>query len=513
MHYTSGTTGRSKGVWSGLWDRPTAAAAFVDEADQWAFGPEDVHLVCSPMHHSVSVRFAGGTLLRGGTCLILRHFDASAAAAALRGSRSRTHDDLHGPFGAQPPAGRCGGAGRSLRRPPAAGPCRVTVPARAQAGALERVGAGVAVGVLRLDRGAVHRVLAGGVAGPPGHRRPGPGGPDPDGRRRRDHLVPAPGLRPVQPTGGTRRRRTAAWRDGSFTVGDLGRQDGDGYLFLDGRRDDLIITGGVNVYPAEVEAVLGDVQGSARSPSSGVPDERWGQRVCVAVVPAAGSDRVGGSSVAAVRAHAADRLAGYKRPKQDMVVDALPRTATGKVQPRLSPAGIEPALIRRPGDDRRPDGMRDTGAMSPADAGPPIATVNPVNGELLQSFEPFDAAAVEACLATAATAPPAWAASTFAERSILLVTAAELLEGEVPDIAHVVTTEMGKPFAQAKGEVAKCASGFRWFAEHAERCSPTRRCPSTPHWASSPTSRWVRCSPSCRGTFPCGRWPGSSPRR
>ena len=45
---------------------------------------------------------------------------------------------------------------------------------------------------------------------------------------------------------------------------------------------------------------------------------------------------------------------------------------------------------------------------------------------------------------------------------------AELLEGELPDIAHLVTTEMGKPFAQAKGEVAKCASGFRWFAEHAE---------------------------------------------
>ena len=48
------------------------------------------------------------------------------------------------------------------------------------------------------------------------------------------------------------------------------------------------------------------------------------------------------------------------------------------------------------------------------------------------------------------------------------MTAAELLEGEVPDIAQTVTTEMGKPFAQAKGEVAKCAHGFRWFAEHAE---------------------------------------------
>jgi succinate-semialdehyde dehydrogenase/glutarate-semialdehyde dehydrogenase len=106
--------------------------------------------------------------------------------------------------------------------------------------------------------------------------------------------------------------------------------------------------------------------------------------------------------------------------------------------------------------------------MSPTDAGPPIATVNPVNGELLQSFEPYDAAGVESRLAAAAEAVPRWAATTFAERGRLLVTAAELLEAELPDIAHTVTTEMGKPFAQAKAEVAKCASGFRWFAEHAE---------------------------------------------
>lgn len=106
--------------------------------------------------------------------------------------------------------------------------------------------------------------------------------------------------------------------------------------------------------------------------------------------------------------------------------------------------------------------------MSPADAGPPIATVNPATGELLESFEPLDATAVEVRLAAAAACAPVWARSTFTERSRLLVTAAELLEGELPAVAHVVTTEMGKPFAQAKGEVAKCAAAFRWFAEHAE---------------------------------------------
>ena len=70
----------------------------------------------------------------------------------------------------------------------------------------------------------------------------------------------------------------AAWKDGSFSVGDLGRIDNDGYLFLDGRRDDLIISGGVNVYPAEVEAVLSEVAGVGDLAVFGLPDDRWGQR-------------------------------------------------------------------------------------------------------------------------------------------------------------------------------------------------------------------------------------------
>ena len=61
-----------------------------------------------------------------------------------------------------------------------------------------------------------------------------------------------------------------------------------------------------------------------------------------------------------------------------------------------------------------------------------------------------------------------WATAPSPSGHSLLITVAELLEGELPDIAHGVTTEMGKPFAQAKGEVAKCARAFRWFAEHAE---------------------------------------------
>jgi succinate-semialdehyde dehydrogenase / glutarate-semialdehyde dehydrogenase len=110
--------------------------------------------------------------------------------------------------------------------------------------------------------------------------------------------------------------------------------------------------------------------------------------------------------------------------------------------------------------------MSENRTMTSAPFGPPLATVNPTTGETLQRFEPFDADEVETRLAQAASAATVWAATPVGDRSRLLITVAELLEGELPDIAHVLTTEMGKPFAQAKGEVAKCASAFRWYAEH-----------------------------------------------
>ena len=96
-------------------------------------------------------------------------------------------------------------------------------------------------------------------------------------------------------------------------------------------------------------------------------------------------------------------------------------------------------------------------------------TTNPATGEVEQTFADHTAAEVEARLARAAIAAAAWRRTDFAGRARLVVTAAELLEGELPAVARVLTTEMGKTFAAAKGEVAKCALALRWFAEHAER--------------------------------------------
>src|SRR5580692_2388940 len=90
MHYTSGTTGRPKGVTTGLWDERTARAVFEDEASVWHFDPKDLHMVCSPMYHTVSIRFAAGTLLAGGSLVVLSRFHAPTALATLLRHRPTT---------------------------------------------------------------------------------------------------------------------------------------------------------------------------------------------------------------------------------------------------------------------------------------------------------------------------------------------------------------------------------------------------------------------------------------
>ncbi|HTC85272.1 MAG TPA: fatty acid--CoA ligase family protein, partial [Candidatus Acidoferrum sp.] len=116
----------------------------------------------------------------------------------------------------------------------------------------------------------------------------------------------------------------SAWRDDAFTVWDLGRLDEDGYLFIDGRRSDLIISGGVNVYPAEVERVLLQMPSVEEVAVFGVDDERWGQRVCAAVV--------GPVEPKEVERFARGHLASYKCPKEVICVTEMPVSATGKVR-------------------------------------------------------------------------------------------------------------------------------------------------------------------------------------
>lgn len=116
--------------------------------------------------------------------------------------------------------------------------------------------------------------------------------------------------------------------DGWFRTGDLGRWDEDGFLWIVGRSKDVIISGGENIHPAELESVLADCDAIAESAVVGVEDPKWGEAACAVVVrrPGASIDEAG------VLALFIDRLARYKHPRRVVFAESLPRNAMGKVQ-------------------------------------------------------------------------------------------------------------------------------------------------------------------------------------
>jgi fatty-acyl-CoA synthase len=116
--------------------------------------------------------------------------------------------------------------------------------------------------------------------------------------------------------------------DGWFRSGDMGYLDGDGYLYISDRLKDMIISGGENIYPAEVENLLNDLDGVTGVAVIGVPDDAWGE-VPWAVVTVREGVTLGLDDV---RAHLDGRIARFKIPKNVVVVDELPRTASGKVR-------------------------------------------------------------------------------------------------------------------------------------------------------------------------------------
>jgi long-chain acyl-CoA synthetase len=318
MHYTSGTTGKPKGVWSGLLSDEDAAALLAEEQELWGFSPDDRHLVCSPLHHSAPIRFSAGTLLAGGEVLVLEKFSADAFVDAVGQFAPTTA------FMVPAHLQRLREAGApdlsSFRLVAHAGaPC----PEPLKRWALEQFPDDALWEFYGSTEGQFTACSAG-----EWRERPGT-----VGRARPDRTLAVDDDGTIWCTVPKHARfeywrdpdaTARAWRGDAFTVGDLGRLDSERYLYLDGRRDDLIISGGVNVYPLEVEHALHELDGVDEVAVFGVPDERWGQRVCAAVV--------GSASPEAVQAHARERLAAYKCPKEVVVVDELPHTATGKVQ-------------------------------------------------------------------------------------------------------------------------------------------------------------------------------------
>ncbi len=133
-----------------------------------------------------------------------------------------------------------------------------------------------------------------------------------------------------------------AIRDGWYFTGDLGRLDHDGDLWIEGRVDDMIITGGENVYPLEIEDVISRHPEVAEAVVCGLPDERWGQIVTAFVVPKAGAELTAADLDAFV---VASDLARYKRPRKLVIVKEIPKSPVGKILRRLLVAGqYQPAV-------------------------------------------------------------------------------------------------------------------------------------------------------------------------
>jgi acyl-CoA synthetase (AMP-forming)/AMP-acid ligase II len=125
--------------------------------------------------------------------------------------------------------------------------------------------------------------------------------------------------------------------DGSFTAGDVGWVDEEGYLYISGRASEVIVSAGVNVYPAEVEAVILEVPGVLDACVVGAPDAERGEQVVAFVTLAPGAAPADGPEavLSAVRRACDERLAGYKRPRGVFLRDVIPRDGTGKLLRRV----------------------------------------------------------------------------------------------------------------------------------------------------------------------------------
>ncbi|MFN8641435.1 MAG: AMP-binding protein [Candidatus Binatia bacterium] len=277
-------------------------------------------------------------LLIGGTAVIMPHFDAAAALALIAGHRVTNAFMVPTHFSRilqLDPVERARHDLSSVRRIlHSAAPC----PAAVKRGILEVFPPGTVTEFYGASEGGFTRISAeewlrkpGSVGTPwPGHEihiLDESGAELPRGAVGLIY-VRAPGM--AFAYRGADEKTRAAFRDGMFTAGDLGWLDDDGYLFIADRRTDLIITGGANVYPAEVEGVLAAHPDVADVAVIGLPDPEMGKSVVAVVELRPGAT----ATAAALIAFARRDLSHYKCPRRVEIVPTLPREPQGKVRKR-----------------------------------------------------------------------------------------------------------------------------------------------------------------------------------
>jgi long-chain acyl-CoA synthetase len=332
MTYTSGTTGRPKGIVRPP-PQPATEAPPNPFASFWGFGPDDVHLMCGPVYHTAPSAYALMHLVEGATVVVMGRFDAAEALRLIEAEKVTTSQMVPAQFIRILEADWRRYDLSSVRKIlHAAAPCPVPVKRRIMEvfppGAVwEYYGASEGMATVISPQEWLRK--------PGSVGRPFPGLSikilDEDGQ---EMAVGEVGSVYISAFGGrgfeyhnAPDKTRSAWRDGYFTVGDLGWLDEDGYLFLADRRTDLILSGGVNIYPAEVEAALLEDPDVVDAAVFGLPDERMGQKVHAVVELRPGARR----DAPALLLRLARHLADFKLPRSVEFVDELPREPNGKV--------------------------------------------------------------------------------------------------------------------------------------------------------------------------------------
>jgi len=339
MMYTSGTTGAPKGVirpllpagWRGT---PPFAA---DLITLFGVAGDDVrYLSTAPLYHAAPLRFALAVTAGGGTVFVMDRFDAGQALSLLQ-DQAITHSQwvpamfqrlLDLPVAQRAafkaPAHRMAihGAAPCTPRLKQAmidwwGPVLVEYYSGSEGVGLTLIDSADALShpgsVGRARKGVLHIADASGHELPPGTTG----------------LVCFSGVAAFAYHKAPDKTAARTLPQGWQTFGDVGHVDADGWLYLTDRLDDMIISGGVNIYPQEIEAALREVPGVRDCAVVGMPDERFGERPVAFLV--AERDARGEQLVADARAHCERRLGRFKQPAAVHLIDSLPRSPTGKL--------------------------------------------------------------------------------------------------------------------------------------------------------------------------------------
>lgn len=335
LGYTSGTTGRPKGA---MVSQRNRALAYHYWALEFGITDARVALHSGPFHHTAPFTFTLTQLYVGGEVVILEHFDPMAALAAIE--RYRVNWGFMVPFMFDRilelgPKGRAAHALHTLDMLVSGGSALPTVTKERLLEAFPAVGlhefygateAGVMTNLRPTDQARKRRCVGKPVFDTEVEIR------DAEGK-----ALPAGEVGEIWISGptmfsgyfGAPERTAEVYRGDWCTLGDLGRVDDEGYLYIVDRVKDVIKSGGVNVYPVEIEEVLLAHPGVRECAVIAIPDERWGEAVHAVIVPS--SQHL---DQAALREACRGQLAGYKVPRSFEFRAELPRNANGKILKR-----------------------------------------------------------------------------------------------------------------------------------------------------------------------------------